>query len=63
VDPTKIQVIHDWPTSKTMTELHNFLGLTKFYYKFVFGFSHISWDISKVAMGGAETNFFSAKSQ
>jgi hypothetical protein len=52
VDPTKIQVIHDWSTPKTMTELHSFLGLTNFYQWFVLGFSHIAWALSQVTKGG-----------
>jgi hypothetical protein len=31
VDPTKIQVICDWKTPTTVTELRNFLGLGNFY--------------------------------
>ena len=31
VDPAKIQVICDWPTLTTLTELRSFLGLAKFY--------------------------------
>jgi hypothetical protein len=31
VDPTNIQVIHDWPSPTTLTELRSFLGLAKFY--------------------------------
>ena len=27
VDPAKIQIIYDWPTPTTLTELHSFLGL------------------------------------
>jgi hypothetical protein len=45
VDPTKIQVIHDWAGLKTMTELRSFLGLANFYQRFVLGFSHITWDL------------------
>lgn len=31
VDPEKIKVIQDWPTTSTLMELHTFLGLTNFY--------------------------------
>jgi hypothetical protein len=31
VDPTKIQVIRDWPIPTTLTELRIFLGLANFY--------------------------------
>ena len=41
VDPSKIQVIRDWPAPTTLTELRNFLGLANFYLRFVLGFSHI----------------------
>jgi len=46
VDPTKIQVIRDWPVATTLTELRNFLGLAKFYQRFMLGFSHITWPLS-----------------
>ena len=40
VDPTKIQVIQDWPASTTLTEVHSFLGLANFYRKFMLGISY-----------------------
>jgi hypothetical protein len=52
VDPTKIQVIQDWPAPTTLTELHNFLDLANFYCKFMLGFSHITWPLSEVTKGG-----------
>jgi hypothetical protein len=42
VDPSKIQVSYDWPASTTLTELRIFLGLDKFYRRFMLGFSHIA---------------------
>jgi hypothetical protein len=52
VDPTKIQVIRDWPTSNTLTELQIFLGLSNFYRWFMLGFSHIAWALNQVTKGG-----------
>jgi hypothetical protein len=40
-----------------MTELHNFLWLTKFQQRFVMGFSHIAWSLIQVTKGGVKTNF------
>jgi hypothetical protein len=55
VDPTNIQVIHDWPYPTTLTDLPIFLGLANFYHRFVSGFSHIAWALSQVIrVGGKE---------
>jgi hypothetical protein len=63
VDPTKIQVIRDWPAPTTLTELRSFLGLANFYRRFVLGFSHITWPLSQVTKGGAKAKFFWSESQ
>jgi len=63
VDPAKIQVIWDWPSSTTLTELRSFLGLANFYRRFVLGFSHITWLLSQVTKGGAKAKFFWFESQ
>ena len=63
VDPTKIQVICNWPTSTTLTELHSFLGLANFYRRFVLRFSHITWALSQVTRGGGKEKFVWALSQ
>jgi hypothetical protein len=47
-DPAKIQVICDWPTPTTLTDLQRFLGLSKFYRRFMLGFSHIAWALNQV---------------
>ena len=63
VDPSKIQVIRDWPSPTTLTELRSFLGLANFYRRFVLGFSHFTWPLSQVTKGGAKAKFFWAESQ
>ena len=63
VDPSKIQVIHDWPAPITLTELRSFLGLANFYRRFVLGFSHIAWTLNQVTKGGVKENFVWGMSQ
>lgn len=62
-DPTKIQVIRNWPTPTILTKLRSFLGLTNLYCKFVLGFSHIAWPLNHVTRGGAKAKFVWAKPQ
>jgi hypothetical protein len=63
VDPTKIQVIWDYPAPNTLTKIRIFLGLAKFYRGFVLGFSHIAWALSQVTKGGAKDKFVWVVSQ
>jgi hypothetical protein len=63
VDPAKVQVIRDWPSPTTLTELRSFLGLANFYRKFVLGLSHISLPLSQVIKGGDKANFSCYESQ
>jgi hypothetical protein len=58
VDLAKIQVIRDWPSPTTFTELQSFLGLANFYCKFVLGFSHIACALNQVTRGGGKVNLF-----
>nr|GEX77935.1 putative reverse transcriptase domain-containing protein [Tanacetum cinerariifolium] len=48
VNPTKIESIKDWVSSKTATEIHQFLGLVGYYRIFVEGFSKISKSMTKL---------------
>ncbi|GBG66496.1 hypothetical protein CBR_g63079 [Chara braunii] len=41
-EDSKIATIRDWPTPRTLTELHSFLGLANYYRKFVRNFSTIA---------------------
>ena len=63
VDPSKIQVICDWPSPTNLFELRSFLGLTNFYRKLVLEFSHIAWALSQVTRGGGKENFLSLSQQ
>jgi hypothetical protein len=57
VDLAKIQVICDWPTPTTLTELPSFLGIANFYQRFMLGFSHIAWALSQVTKGSDRAKF------
>ena len=63
VDLANIQVIYDWTTPYTLTELQSFLRLANFYRRFVLGFSHIAWALSQVTKGGGKDKFVWGKEQ
>ena len=41
-DPAKIQVMVDWPSSISLKALRGFLGITKYYRRFVRNYSRIA---------------------
>jgi hypothetical protein len=57
VDLAKIQVLHDWPSLRTLTELQSFLGLANFYRGFVLGLSHIACALDQVTKGSGRETF------
>jgi hypothetical protein len=42
VDPKKIEAMQDWPHPKTLKSLRGFLGLTRYYHKFVKNYGKIA---------------------
>nr|GEW40996.1 reverse transcriptase domain-containing protein [Tanacetum cinerariifolium] len=48
VDPAKIKSIKDWASSKTTTEIRQFLGLASYYRRFIEGFSKIARSMTKL---------------
>jgi hypothetical protein len=63
VDPSKIQVIRDWPAPTILTGIWSFLGLANFYHRFVLGFSHIAWALIQINRGGGKVEFAWGRSQ
>nr|GEU51226.1 putative reverse transcriptase domain-containing protein [Tanacetum cinerariifolium] len=48
VDPAKIESIKDWASPKTATEIRQFLGLARYYRRFIKGFSKIAKSVNKL---------------
>ncbi|KAL0554257.1 hypothetical protein IC582_008174 [Cucumis melo] len=53
VDPVKIEAIIRWPRPSTVSEVHNFLGLTGYYRQFVEDFSRIATPLTQLTRKGA----------
>nr|GEW67955.1 putative reverse transcriptase domain-containing protein [Tanacetum cinerariifolium] len=48
VDPAKIESVKDWASPKSPTEIHQFLGLAGYYWRFIEGFSKIAKPMTKL---------------
>nr|GFC49072.1 putative reverse transcriptase domain-containing protein [Tanacetum cinerariifolium] len=48
VDPTKIESVKDWASPKSPTEIRQFLGLARYYQRFIEGFSKIAKPMTKL---------------
>nr|GFA88762.1 putative reverse transcriptase domain-containing protein [Tanacetum cinerariifolium] len=48
VDPAKIEFVKDWASSKSPTEIRQFLGLAGYYRRFIEGFSKIAKPMTKL---------------
>ncbi|XP_057850722.1 uncharacterized mitochondrial protein AtMg00860-like [Cryptomeria japonica] len=52
VYPTKIEAIVDWPTPQNVTDVRSFMGLARYYKKYVEGFSKITTPITSLQKKG-----------
>jgi hypothetical protein len=48
VDPSKVQEVLDWKSSKSVTQIRSLLGLAGYYHRFISNFSKIAKPITKV---------------
>jgi len=52
VDPSKIQAVKDWPIPRTVAEIKRFIGLARYYRRFVQDFSKIAASLTKLTRKG-----------
>ncbi|GJR55205.1 putative reverse transcriptase domain-containing protein [Tanacetum coccineum] len=57
VDPTKVELIKDWESPKTPTEIRQFLGLAGYYRRFIEGFSKIAKPMTKLTQKSVKFNW------
>ena len=50
-DDSKIKVIHEWPTPKTVTEVRSFLGFTNYYHQFIYKYMQVAWPLYWLIFG------------
>jgi hypothetical protein len=63
VDPSKIQIIHHWPSPTTLNKPESFLVHYDIYLMFVLGLSHIAWTLNQVTKDGGKGKFVWGKSR
>ena len=52
VDPAKIEALMKWPSLTTVTKVRSFLGLARYYGRFVHDFSKISSALTQLTKKG-----------
>ena len=52
MDPEKIEVIMNWPTPRNVTDVRSFMGLARYYRKFIQGFSKVAHAITSLKKKG-----------
>jgi hypothetical protein len=54
VDPENIKLIMEWPTPKDVSDIRSFMGLERYYRRFIKGFSNIGCPISSLQKKGVK---------
>ena len=52
IDPSKIEVVHEWKFPKSVFEIRSFLGLAGYYRRFIEGFSTLAFPLTKLTRKG-----------
>jgi hypothetical protein len=57
VDPEKIKSIMEWPVPKDLEDIRSFMGITRYYRRFIEGFSKIAYPIMSLQKKGTKFNW------
>src|SRR5882724_6263554 len=55
--PYKVQIIQYWPEPRKVKDIQSFLGFTKFYHRFIFGYSEITVPLTHFTHKGTPWHF------
>lgn len=56
-DPSKVEVVANWQTPSTISELRSFLGFASYYHRFVEGFAKLAAPLHKLVAESGSTKF------
>jgi hypothetical protein len=57
VDPEKIRAIMEWSIPKDVADIRSFMGITRYYRRFIEGFSKIAYPITSLQKKGTKFNW------
>jgi hypothetical protein len=57
VDPEKIKSIMEWLVPKDVADIRSFMGITRYYHRFIEGFSKIAYPITSLQKKGTKFNW------
>jgi hypothetical protein len=56
IDPEKIKALMEWLVPKDVVGIQSFIGITKYYHRFIEGFSKIAYPITSLQKKGTKFN-------
>ncbi|KAJ8391685.1 hypothetical protein AAFF_G00086350 [Aldrovandia affinis] len=51
-DPSKVEAVEKWPSLTSTGEVHSFLGLASYYWRFITGFANIARPLHQLTEKG-----------
>ena len=57
VDSEKIKAVMEWPVPKDVANIRSFMGITRYYRRFIEGFSKIAYSITSLQKKGSKFNW------